>query len=129
MKIKILLEKAINLRRVEKALGVKLKNWQIKYILFDKMPSQKVLDRRGSGKTYANCLKILLSGEDELITDYLPNEKSILGQEKDKFMFFKVDFDDTAWLERYVFSERMIWNLYDSLKDVKNIKIRKLKKR
>lgn len=52
------------LRKVQKVLGFKLKSWQIMYIYGN---SQQVVNGRGSGKTLAHQLKILLNYKEQPI--------------------------------------------------------------
>ncbi|MBQ3228715.1 MAG: hypothetical protein IJB43_09040 [Clostridia bacterium] len=101
----------ILIRKLEKALGIRLRDWQIKYIFgeCDDMPGG-----RGCGKTLAHCIHLCLSKGDPIIVknkriqiayldeqhgwQYCEHYTSMLREVYYKLMFSRIKLRDIVFI-------------------------------
>lgn len=106
-------------KRINKALSISLYDWQIRYIFNDGDYYNEFEYGRYNGKTLANVLKFLLSGNEVVTID----RRTMKFYEQWAYKFAREDNGSEG--RKRIFVQEVL-RIYNKLKSAKDLKIRKL---
>lgn len=107
------------LKKVERALGITLYDWQKAFIFYDEPYGFEISDHRGNGKTLANCLRLCLSCGEPITVSRYPTHK-----EKSEFLFYCGE--DGYSRHRICFFVTELYNIYNKLLSAGGIDLREI---
>lgn len=107
------------LKKVERALGITLYDWQKAFIFYDEPYGFEISDYRGNGKTLANCLRLCLSCGEPITVSRYPTQK-----EKSEFLFYCGE--DGYSRHRICFFVTELYNIYNKLLSAGGIDLREI---
>lgn len=107
------------LKKVERALGITLYDWQKAFIFYDIPYGIEISASRQTGKTLARCLKLCLSSGEPIIVSRFPTDK-----EKSKLLFFLGEDSCTRNRTRTFIDE--LYDIYNKLLSAGGIDLREI---
>ncbi len=107
------------IKKVERALGITLYDWQKAFIFYDKPYSFEVSGYRGTGKTLAHCLRLCLSDGEPIVATLEPPTRA-------KNEFLRYLGEDGCTIPRSQFFISELQRVYHTLLAAGNIDLREI---